>query len=209
MTNTATITTTIFRWRLAGPDDVPSINRIFNETVDGGGHTPVLRRWTEKNMAHVVSESRQRRWPLWILLAGDETVAWSQVKPINWGQEACQQAGEFSIYIARAWWGTGVAGEVITRVYQEIRRYGFTSLSCWILGNNRKSLMLARAIRLQPWGRLPQVVNYGGELQDVQIWGTQLDEPAWCDHIERLLARQARRRGTAAQGAGCPAGQPH
>jgi phosphinothricin acetyltransferase len=199
MSETSTTFGPRFGWRLAQPDDAPAITRIYNESVAGGGHSPVLLPMESGSLKELVQESRRQRWPLWVLLAAGEVVAWSQVKPIAWGTEACHQAGELSVYIDRDWQGRGAAGEVLLRVYGEIRRFGFTSVSCWILASNHKSLLLARASRLKLWGCLPQVANYGGLLEDVQIWGARLDDAEWCQHLERVLARAERRRRGAQQ----------
>lgn len=191
-----TLDPTTPQWRLARTADAEHLIRIYNESVAGGGHSPTLANGTVQEMHAILALSRRKGWPVWVMDAPDPDgiatipVAWAHVRSIVWAPEACRSAGDLWLYVAREWHGSGLAMRMVHRVAHESRRFGFDTLTCWILGSNRRSLSLARACRLARWALMPQVVDYGGLRFDLEIWGCRLDDPVWRAHMERLARRQ-------------------
>jgi len=186
-----------FEWRPARVEDADAMACIYNETVACGGHSP---QWTPANAAEMrtnVQASRRQGWPIWCLLRNDEIVACAWIRPFLLGG-ICRQAGDFSVYVARSWQGSAAAMQCILIAYDLAPRHGFEAMTCWILGTNPRSLQLARAARMAPWGRLPGIANIGGIQADVHIWGARYDDPAARAYMERLkrrLVERARRDG--------------
>jgi L-amino acid N-acyltransferase YncA len=170
-------------------DDAQSMIDIYNESVGGGGHSPVLVNATVAAMQAFIRDGERKGWPIWLWLDGETVVAWSQVRAIAWGTDICHRTGDFSLYVRKAWHGKGVAMRVVRDVFRDVRRHGFESITCWILGSNRKSLMLARACRMQHWGCLPRAARYGDRVDDVQIWGIHCDDAQWTAFMNELDAR--------------------
>ncbi len=187
-------------WRLARQDDVPALTQIYNESVGGGGYSPALSDASENGLAHLLKEGRTNGWPLWVLTHGEERVGWAYLRRIAWGGSACGTVGDLWLYVARAWHGSGVAMQMLRRVHPSVLRYGFDTITCWILGGNRRSLSLVRACRLQRWGVLPGIVRYGDRCNDLEIWGVRTDDPQWQNYMNRLDQRYRRleARGAAA-----------
>jgi len=182
-----------FTWRYANTGDADAMTAIYNESVEGGGHSPALRPAGAEAMRQVVRECRRKGWPLWVMLHGGAPIAWAQVRPIAWGPEVCHRTGDVSLYVRSDWHGRGLPMRIVSLVYRDIRRHGFDALSCWILSSNRKSAMVARAFRLELWGRLPGAARYGDRVDDVLIYGAQLDDERWRGFMAERLARQRRR----------------
>lgn len=191
-------------WRLAKPADAVHLVRIYNESVAGGGHSPTLANGTEAAMLALIVDSRRQGWPVWVMTAPEDArddgpqadghripVAWAHMRTIAWGPSVCRSAGDLWLYVAEAWQGSGIAMRMIRGVFQECRRYGFDTVTCWILGSNRRSLSLVRACRLERWALMPGVVDYGGLRFDLEVWGCRLDDPRWLAHMDRLGRRQA------------------
>lgn len=185
-------------WRLARLDDVPALTRIYNESVGGGGSSPALADASENGLTHLLTESRRNGWPLWVLTHGQECLGWAYLRRIAWGGAACGTVADLWLYVARAWHGSGVAMKMARRVHPEIVRHGFDTLTCWILGGNRRSLSLVRACRLRRWGVLPGVVRYGDRSNDLEIWGVRADDAQWQDYMTRLDLRYRRLEARAA-----------
>lgn len=184
------------QWRPARTSDAEHLIRIYNESVAGGGHSPTLTDGTVQEMLAILALSRQRGWPVWVMAVPDPDgtgtipVGWAHVRPIVWAPQACRSAGDLWLYVARDWHGTGLAMRMLHRVGRESLRFGFDTITCWILDSNRRSLSLARACRLDRWALMPQVVDYGGLRFNLEIWGCRLDDPFWRAHMERLERRQ-------------------
>jgi L-amino acid N-acyltransferase YncA len=180
------------------------MSRIYNESVQGGGHSPTLTEASVDNMRHCMRESTRHRWPLWVLTrpgphgpgddgaSSEEVVGWAYLRAIAWGSSACGTTGDLWIYVAREWHGTGAAMLMARRVHPEIVRHGFDTLTCWILGGNRRSLSMVRACRLKRWGLLPGIVRYGAQAHDLEIWGCRVDDPEWQTYMTRLNERYSR-----------------
>ncbi|MBB3194440.1 GNAT family N-acetyltransferase [Roseateles terrae] len=187
-----------FTWRRAHPEDVPALTRIYNESVDGGGHSPALCDASEQGLAHLMKESRTNGWPLWVLAHGNELVGWAYVRRIAWGGAACGNVGDIWLYVAKAWHRKGIPMQMLRRVHPELLPHGFDIVTCWVLGSNRASLALVRACRLQRWACLPQVVRYGDRVNDLEIWGVRADDPQWQRYMRRLDQRYRRLEAKAA-----------
>ncbi|MDH0865328.1 hypothetical protein [Mitsuaria sp. GD03876] len=208
--------TSTLRWRLAVPDDAEHLLRIYNESIAGGGHSPMLTHATAQEIRAILARGRHKGWPLWVMAApadmastadrGDgegrpedtaaaapstTPVAWAHMRSIVWAPDACRSTGDLWIYVAESWHGTGIAMRMIRRIFKECRRYGFDAVTCWILGVNHRSLSLARACRLERWARMPDVVDYGGLRFDLEVWGCRLDDPVWLAYMDRLERRHA------------------
>lgn len=223
--------------------------RIYNETVECGGHSPVNSDMSPRCMRQRMGEATHKHWPMWVLTrpiavkpesatdshtaatgqapltetdprtteiasdspssgtsvnpsadapqgietATEEIIAWSHIRAICWAPTACGSTGDVCLYVTRAWHGTGVAMLIIRKIRTSMVRYGFDSMTCWILGGNHRSLSLVRACRMQRWGCLPQAVRYGSRTYDLEIWGIRLNDPTWIDYMNRLDARYTRR----------------
>lgn len=179
-------------WRMARPQDVPAMTKIYNESVACGGISPALSDASENGMACLLVEGRRNGWPMWVLTHGDEYIGWASLRRIGWGGPACGAVADLWLYVAQAWHGSGVAMQMARRVHPEIVRRGFDTLTCWILGGNRRSLSLVRGCRLKRWAVLPGIVQYGDRRNDVEIWGVRADDPQWQDYMTRLDARYRR-----------------
>jgi len=180
-------------WRQARASDAEHLIRIYNESVAGGGHSPTLANGTPQEMQAIITLGRRKGWPVWVMAAPDDTpIAWAHMRAIVWAPEACRSVGDLWLYVAEAWHGSGIAMRMIRGVFRECRRYGFDTVTCWILGTNRRSLSLVRACRLERWALMPAVVDYGGLRFDLEVWGCRLDDPAWLAHMTRLDRRHAR-----------------
>lgn len=179
-------------WRLARSEDAPVMTQIYNESVASGGISPALSDASENGMAYLLLEGRRNGWPTWVLTHGEELIGWASLRRIGWGGPACGAVADLWLYVAKSWHGSGVAMQMARRVHPEIVPRGFDTLTCWILGGNRRSLSLVRGCRLKRWAVLPGVVQFGDRRSDVEIWGVRADDPQWQDYMTRLDARYRR-----------------
>ncbi|SEK51406.1 L-amino acid N-acyltransferase YncA [Roseateles sp. YR242] len=194
-------------WRPARSEDLPAMTRIYNESVQGGGHSPMLGDATPYGLSLQLKEGRENGWPMWVLASGSDIIGWAYLRRIVWGGAACNAVADLWIYVARAWHGSGVAMLMARHVHPQILRHGFDTLTCWILGGNRRSLSLVRGCRLKRWAVLPDVVRYGDRTNDLEIWGVRADDPQWQDYMIRMDARY-RRLEQRARLAGAPVFEP-
>lgn len=194
-------------WRLARLEDLSAMTRIYNESVQGGGYSPTLSDATPYGLGLQLKEGRDNGWPMWVLASESEIVGWAYLRRIVWGGGACGAVADLWIYAARAWHGSGVAMLMARHIHPQILRHGFDTLTCWILGGNRRSLSLVRGCRLRRWGVLPGIVRYGDQTSDLEIWGVRADDPDWQSYMTRMDTRY-RRLEQRARLAGAPVFKP-
>jgi L-amino acid N-acyltransferase YncA len=183
-----------FEWRLARIADAAELMSLYCESVGEIGHSPVVKKPTLASLQWLVGMCKRAGFPLWTLRKDGKLVAWAMIRAIAWGPEVCARTGDLSLYVAREWQGKGVPSLVVRNVYRGVRSYGFDNVTCWIFSTNRKSLMVARAARMERWGVLHRAADVGGIKQDVEIWGLNLDDPKWVSFMDQLEARQERRQ---------------
>lgn len=183
----------VFKWRPATQDDAQVMADIYNQTIAGGLCSPQLRQSSQESMRASLQDWWRSGSPVRVFLHDDQVIAWSCIHPIVWGPEVCYGTGDFSLYVDRAWYGSGVAMQSILLAFDEAPRHGFESVSTWILGVNKKSSMLARACRMKSWGVLPKAARHGDQAYDVQIWGGRFDDPQWVHYMNTLRMRIRRR----------------
>lgn len=183
-------------WRRARLDDVPALTLIFNQSVKGGGHSPILNDLPERQIELWIRQAQRYGWPFYVLgrpaSDGGEILGWTYLRSICWGGEATRTTGDLALYVAEAWQGSGAAMRMMRLMRPLGIVSGFETVTVWILASNRRSLSIARACRLQRWALLPGAVCYGSRRHDLEIWGTRLDDPSWRAHMHRIEHRYAR-----------------
>lgn len=175
--------------------EVQHMLEIYNETVEGGGHSAKLRPAKLEGIQRMITHANKMSWPVKVLLQNGEVVGWSILEQMSWGVELCHRTAELSIYVGHKWKGGRAAARLVLQAIYDAPKYGFIAVSCWILGVNEESRALARACGLQRWGCLPKVAHYGDWRYDVEIWGCHFEDAQWqasapalCRRLERICA---------------------
>ncbi len=183
-------------WSRARSQDAAAMLAIYNEAVACVGQLPMTQPATLDSVQMTLRNSQRLGCPVWVYWHDNQIVGWSQIRPLTWGGACTQTTGELSIYVAEAWHGRGVAAQAVFIAFTQSIRLGYRSITCWILGENRKSRQLARACRMERWGVLPLSVHHGDRSFDLEIWGCDLENPSWRLHMEKIQRRLARRAST-------------
>jgi phosphinothricin acetyltransferase len=165
---------------------------IYNESALDGC-SPVLWHCDASGIRKLLEQQSMLGLPTWVLLHDSEVIAWACAKPLPWGQNICPDAVDYSLYVARTWHGRGAALAAIRFAYRDLGRYGIAAVTCWILGSNRRSLALARAVGWQRWGLFPGVARFGERCDSVEIWGARSDDERWRERMRQLESLHARR----------------
>jgi L-amino acid N-acyltransferase YncA len=183
-----------FEWRYGRIADADDVLKLYVESVGELGVSPVIKVPTQASIQWLIGMCKRCGFPFWTLRHEGKLVAWAMIRAIAWGPEVCARTGDFSIYVANEWQGKGVPIYVIRCVIRDVRRHGFDIITAWIFANNRKSLNVARAMRMTRWAKMPRVADFGGIKQDLEVWGLDLDDPKWIAFQEAHEARHARRQ---------------
>ena len=182
-------------WSRAHSEDAGEMARVYNAWVAHGARVPSVQRTTEQQVRAMMADLQGRGYPLRCFWHADEVIGWSSLRPLNWGGSGTLGAVELSIYVAPDWIGLGVGAQAAFLTYRQIYALGFSSVTCWVMRENRLSRNMARGMGMALWGTLPQVVEIGEARHDVDIWGCQLNDPEWRARMDRLGARLERRWG--------------
>lgn len=182
-------------WSRAHPDDAAEMAQVYNVWVKHGARVPAIAPTTEQQVRAMLADLLGRGYPVCCFWHQDRIIGWCLMEPLNWGGSSTLGTVSFSIYMTPDWVGLGVGAQAAFLTYRQIYALGFSSLTCWVLRGNRLSSNMARGLRLQLWGTLPQVAEAAGEQYDVEIWGCRLHDAEWRSHMDRLGAKLQRRLG--------------
>lgn len=172
--------------------EVQAMLDIYNETVEGGGHSPRLRLAELDSMQKMILHASRMNWPVRVLVQDGEVMGWSILERICWGVELCHRTGDISVYVRQKYKGSKAAASLVLQAIHDAPKYGFIAVSCWILSVNSESRSLAKACGLQQWGVLPQIAIYGDYRYDVEIWGCHFEDSHWQAISPPLLRRLAK-----------------
>lgn len=188
-------------WRPARTEDAAQIAAILNETIECGGHTGLLNRFSADSMADELRKGRRHGWPLYVMAVpesepsgGREVAGWLRLGPMVWGQGAAAHGvSDMSLYVRADWQCTGLARRMMLLGLSMAASNGFHTLTGSIVGSNHRSRSLARAMGFELWGKLPRIVHFGGREDDLEIWGVKVFDEAFLDRLEQLQRIHERR----------------
>ena len=159
--------------RTAKPEDLKSINLIYNKAVEARATADLTP----------VSYSKRKEWfdfhdpgtyPVFVFEMDDKVVGWLSFSPYRKGREALRMTAEISYYVDEHFLRKGIGTSLVNFAIRIAPQLGFRNLFAIILENNFGSINLMKKLGFEQWGFLPKVADFNGELVGHFYYGKHL-----------------------------------
>ncbi len=160
--------------RKARPDDLVTINEIYNQSVS--------QRFCTAHLFPVDMEYR-RRWftghdpdqtPVFVSHEQEKVTGWISLSAYRPGREALAHVGEVSYYVDREYRGKGIGSMLLEHVLRTAIQYGFTVLVAILLDKNIASIGILEKFGFTRWGAMPGIAKIDGDISDHLYYGLKL-----------------------------------
>lgn len=118
------------------------------------------------------------RHPIWVVEAassedaGARTVAgWCSLSPYRSGRAALRHVTEVSYYVADEHQRKEIGSALLDHAVEQAPALGYDALVAVLLGVNEASVGLLEKHGFEPWGRLPEIAQFGTDRYDHLIYG--------------------------------------
>lgn len=161
------------RYRLAAPEDLEEIVRIYNSTIPS--------RLVTADLTPVSVESR-REWfhrhtpgkrPLWVVEEGVKVIGWVGFQPFH-SRSAYNATAEVSLYLDESVRGRGLGRQILDFAMEAAPGLGIETIIGLIFEHNTPSIRLFEKAGFQEWGFLPEVANLDGVRRGLKYFGRKV-----------------------------------
>ena len=160
--------------RLANKDDLPAINKIYNQAVDERFCTAHLRPVDMDYRLKWFSRHDPGRYPVYVYEDQGSVCGWISLGPYRKGRQALDHVGEVSYYVHRNSRGRGIGKQMLEHVINNAPQLGLTVLVAILLDRNRVSISLLEKFGFACWGIMPGIAKIGLESADHLYYGLKL-----------------------------------
>lgn len=160
--------------RPAAPPDAGAIGRIYDEGIASGIATFATGPHSAEERRRWLA-SRPPNAPVFCGTVDDEVVAWSAIAPFS-HRPWYDGVGEYTVYVARAWSGSGVGARMLEALIEEAPAHGYWKLVGMILSDNVAGLALARRAGFRTVGTHLAHARRDGVWRDVTVVEYHLEE---------------------------------
>lgn len=155
-------------------EDLPAIVNIYNETIAGRMVTADLEPVTVESRRKWFDKHSADRYPLWVLKADGNVVAWFAFSAFH-ERAAYKATAEVSIYVSEKYRSRGIGRLLLRKAIEECPRLGISRLVGLVFGHNAPSLALLESSGFERWGYLPGVAMLDGAERDLVYMGRKVE----------------------------------
>jgi len=160
--------------RKAAKEDLPAINRIYNQAV--------LQRFCTAHLEEIGTRERERwfdahdpaRYPVFVAVEDQQVTGWMSLGPYREDRQALSHVAEVSYYVDELERGKGVGSRLLDHAVRTAPVYGFTVLIAILLHKNAASIGLLEKSGFEEWGRMPGIARIGDQAADHLYYGLML-----------------------------------
>jgi L-amino acid N-acyltransferase YncA len=160
--------------RLASPDDLPAIVRIYNDAVDDRFATADLGPVTVGQRTAWFDDHDPATFPIHVFEEERSVLGWCSLSAYRSGREAVLGTAEISYYVGRDARGRGVGTALVQHAVRTAPAFGKRVLFGILLDRNRASIRLMEKCGFERWGRLPDVALIDGVLVGHLYYGRRV-----------------------------------
>lgn len=164
--------------RKALPGDLVRLTEIYNQAIADGSRTCDTKPFLPAEREEWMRSHEDARWPLYVCLAGAETVGYACFSPYRWGRGAVSDVAEISYYLDFRFHGQGIGSRLMTHLVNQAIDLRFRALIAILLDCNAASKALLEKFGFSEWGRLPQIATLGERQVDHLYFGKHLEQAA-------------------------------
>ena len=160
--------------RPAGQEDLPAINRIYNQAVHQLFCTAHLEPVGMEERKQWFAAHDPERFPVFAAVEKERLVAWASLGPYREDRQALAHVAEVSYYVDELARGKGIGSSLLEHAIDLAPEYGFSILIAILLNRNPASIALLLKYGFEEWGRMPGIARINGQLADHLYYGLRL-----------------------------------
>ena len=160
--------------RLARQEDLPEINRIYNQAV--------RQRFSTAHLEPVSMEEREKwfalhdpqRFPVYVVSHEDKVIGWVSLGPYREDRQALAHVVEVSYYVDEKERGKGIGSLLMDSAMRIAASLGYSVMIAILLDKNPASIGLLKKFGFREWGRMPGIALIEGQKADHLYYGLVL-----------------------------------
>ena len=160
--------------RLAYIEDLPIINRIYNQAVRQKFCTAHLSPISLKQCEEWFEEHDPDRFPVFVAIQGEQVTGWVSLGPYRSERQALAHVVEVSYYVDEQERRKGIGSMLLEYVISVAPSFGFSVLIAILLNRNPASLALLKKFGFSRWGTMPGIAKIDDQLADHLYYGLKL-----------------------------------
>lgn len=160
--------------RAAKRQDLPAINRIYNQAVRQRFCTAHLEETGIGERELWFAEHDPNRYPVYVAEADQRIAGWVSLGTYRADRQALAHVAEVSYYVDESERRKGIGRLLLTHAVDVAPRFGFSVLIAILLHKNRASIGLLEKSGFEEWGRMPGIARIGDQVADHLYYGLKL-----------------------------------
>ena len=159
---------------LARQEDLPDINRIYNQAV--------RQRFCTAHLEAIDMETREKwfhahdpgRFPVFVAVDENKITGWVSLGAYREDRQALAHVAEVSYYVDENERGKGIGSSLMDHAIKSAPDYGFSILIAILLNRNPASIGLLNKFCFEEWGRMPGIARIDTLKADHLYYGLKL-----------------------------------
>lgn len=160
--------------RLARQEDLPSINRIYNQAVKQGFCTAHLEPVHMEERKQWFFSHVPMRFPVFVVVEKKNVIGWVSLGPYRESREALAHVAEVSYYVDEHERSKGIGSMLLDHALCKASDYAYSVLIAILLDKNLGSIALLQKFGFKEWGRMPGIARIDGQNVDHLYYGRML-----------------------------------
>lgn len=160
--------------RKATEEDLPAINRIYNQAVRQRFCTAHLKEVGIRERKHWFGGHDPFRYPVYVAEEDQEVTGWISLGPYRADRQALAHVAEVSYYVDEGERRKGIGRLMLKHAVDVAPGFGFSVLIAILLDKNKASIGLLEKSGFEEWGRMPGIARIGDQLADHLFYGLKL-----------------------------------
>lgn len=160
--------------RLARKEDLPAINRIYNQAVRQKFCTAHLSPISLKKHETWFRIHDPDHFPVHVAVQDEQVAGWISLGPYRTDRQALAHVAEVSYYVDEQERDKGVGSALMENVIAVAPSFGFNVLIAILLSKNPPSIALLEKFDFCCWGTMPGIALIDGQAADHLYYGLKL-----------------------------------
>ncbi len=161
-------------FRIATPDDLGSINAIYNQAILARHQTADLETYPLEQTQEWFTQHDIDLYPVFVIEADGQVIGWSSLSSYRKGRQALKAVAEISYYIDSQHQRKGLGSLLIEQTINSASDYGFEILVAILLDTNTASKAILSKFGFAEWGRIFQAAQIERKRVDHLYYGKRL-----------------------------------
>lgn len=149
--------------RIASKNDLPAIDRIYNQAVDIGFRTAHTTALTPEQRTAWFRGHDPQTFPVFVFTRDEKILGWISFSPYRAGRAALDETAELSFYVDFQHHGEGIGSKMMAHCLERSAILNKRVLFSVVIEGNQGSIRLLQKYGFQQWGYLPEVIRYNNQ----------------------------------------------